>query len=133
MTPNPEVLSIQHNDDIVKARHLVRARAVETGFSLTNQTKLVTAVSELARNTFVHGGGGTMTIETLSEGTRQGVRIVFSDRGPGIPDIELAMKDGYTTAGGLGLGLGGSKRLVHEFRIVSEPGLGTTVTITHWK
>jgi serine/threonine-protein kinase RsbT len=106
---------------------------VHQGLSLVDQTKLVTAASELARNTLVHGGGGEMQLQVLNEGIRRGVKVSFIDSGPGIPDIELALKDGYTTRGGLGLGLSGSKRLVHEFTIESKPGKGTTVTILRWK
>jgi serine/threonine-protein kinase RsbT len=98
-----------------------------------DQTKLVTAASELARNTLIHGGGGEMRLQALNDGPRRGVRVMFVDAGPGIPDIELAMKDGYTTRGGLGLGLSGSKRLVNEFAIESQAGKGTTVSITRWK
>ena len=100
---------------------------------LVDQTKLVTAASELARNTLVHGGGGDMRLQALNDGRRRGVKVIFTDQGPGIPDIELAMKDGYTTRGGLGLGLSGSKRLVNEFEIESQPGKGTTVRIVRWK
>jgi serine/threonine-protein kinase RsbT len=120
-------------DDIIKARQLVRDSAIAQGLSLVDQTKLVTAASEIARNTVVHGGGGEMRLETLNDGTRRGIRITFSDQGPGIADIALAMKDGYSTAGGLGLGLGGTKRLVNEFNIESAPGNGTTVTILRWR
>ncbi len=114
-------------------RQAVRARAVEAGLSLVDQTKLVTAASELARNTLVHGGGGTVRIESLNNGTRPGVRLTFEDQGPGIPDIELAMRDGYTTGDGLGLGLSGSRRLVNEFEIVSGVGEGTRISVTRWK
>ena len=114
-------------------RQAVREHAVAQGFSLVDQTKLVTAASELARNIINYGGGGEMALERLSEGLRKGVRLTFSDNGPGIPDIELAMKDGYTTGGGMGLGLGGAKRLASEFRIESTVGAGTRVTITRWK
>ena len=120
-------------DDIIKARQLVRDSAIAQGLSLVDQTKLVTAASEIARNTLVHGGGGEMYLESLNDGTRRGIRLTFSDQGPGIADIALAMKDGYSTAGGLGLGLGGTKRLVNEFDIESEPGKGTTVTILRWR
>ena len=114
-------------------RHAVREQAIALGFSLVDQTKLVTAASELARNILNYGGGGQMQIEKLRDGGRTGLRLVFVDRGPGIPDIDLAMKDGYTTGGGMGLGLGGAKRLSNEFSIQSRVGEGTTVTITRWK
>ena len=126
-------IGVRAVDDIIKARQLVRDSAITQGLSLVDQTKLVTAASEIARNTVVHGGGGEMRLETLNDGTRRGIRITFSDRGPGIADIALAMKDGYSTAGGLGLGLGGTKRLVNEFNIESAPGNGTTVTILRWR
>lgn len=124
---------LETNEDIVMARRLVRQQASGIGFSLVDQTKLVTAASELARNTVVHGGGGSMRLEQLLNGPRRGIRITFEDQGPGLPDIELAMKDGYTSGGGLGLGLGGAKRLVNEFDIQSKPGKGTQITITRWK
>ena len=114
-------------------RQAVRECAIGQGFSLVDQTKLVTAASELARNIINYGGGGEMLTQLLVEGTRKGIRLVFIDRGPGIPDIELAMKDGYTTGGGMGLGLGGAKRLSSEFHIESRVGAGTRVTITRWK
>jgi serine/threonine-protein kinase RsbT len=126
-------IAVRSVDDIIKARQLVRDCAIAQGLSLVDQTKLVTAASEIARNTLVHGGGGDMHLEALNDGTRRGIRISFSDQGPGIPDIALAMKDGYSTAGGLGLGLGGTKRLVNEFNIESEPGKGTKVTILRWR
>lgn len=126
-------IGVRAADDIIKARQLVRDTAIAQGLSLVDQTKLVTAASEIARNTLVHGGGGEMRLETLNDGTRRGIRITFSDQGPGIADIALAMKDGFSTAGGLGLGLGGSKRLVNEFNIESESGKGTTVTILRWR
>lgn len=126
-------VGIRTVDDIIKARQLVRDSAIAQGLSLVDQTKLVTAASEIARNTLVHGGGGEMRLETLNDGARRGIRVTFSDQGPGIADIALAMKDGYSTAGGLGLGLGGTKRLVNEFDIESEPGKGTTVTILRWR
>jgi serine/threonine-protein kinase RsbT len=128
-----ESLPLNSAEDIVKARQMVRTAALETGLSIVDQTKLVTAASELARNTVVHGGGGLVRIECLNERGRRGVRLTFEDRGPGIPDIELALKDGYTTRGGLGLGLSGAKRLSNEFHIQSEVGKGTTVSITRWK
>ena len=120
-------------DDVVRARQAVRGWAVEMGFSLVDQTKLVTAASELARNTVVYGGGGTLRMEQLEEGARTGLRLVFEDQGPGIADLARAMQDGYTTGGGLGLGLGGAKRLVNEFAIDSRPGEGTRITVVKWK
>ena len=128
-----EVIALRSTDDIIKARQLVRDCAVFQGLSLVDQTKLVTAASELARNTLVHGGGGEMCLRAVNEGTRRGVQVTFTDQGPGIADVELAMTDGYTTRGGLGLGLSGSKRLVNEFAIESKPGKGTTVRIVRWK
>jgi serine/threonine-protein kinase RsbT len=126
-------IPIRSVDDIIKARQLVRDSAIAQGFSLVDQTKLVTAASELARNTLIHGQGGDMRLQTLNDGTRRGVKVTFIDQGPGIADINLAMKDGYSTAGGLGLGLGGTKRLVNEFEIESALDKGTTVTILRWK
>ena len=114
-------------------RQLVREQAIALGFSLVDQTKLVTAASELGRNILNYGGGGEMQMMRLAEGARVGLKLVFVDQGPGIPDIELAMKDGYTTGGGMGLGLGGAKRLSNEFSINSEVGSGTKVTIARWK
>jgi serine/threonine-protein kinase RsbT len=128
-----ETLAVRSSDDILRVRQLVRAWAVEEGFSLVDQTKLITAASELARNTMLYGGGGEATIECLNDGMRVGLRLTFKDRGPGIPDIDLALKDGYTTGGGLGLGLGGAKRLSNEFTIESRPGEGTKVSITRWR
>ena len=128
-----ELIGLRSMDDIIKARQLVRDCAIFQGLSLVDQTKIVTAASELARNTLVHGGGGDMRLQALNDGPRRGVKVIFADRGPGIPDLELAMKDGYTTRGGLGLGLSGSKRLVNEFSIESQSGQGTTVSIVRWK
>ncbi|MBW3571294.1 MAG: anti-sigma regulatory factor [Gemmatimonadetes bacterium] len=124
---------LRAEDDVVRARQAVRSWAVEMGFSLVDQTKLVTAASELARNTVVYGGGGTLRIELLEDGARKGLRLVFVDEGAGIPDVETALRDGYTTGTGLGLGLGGAKRLVNEFAIESRPGAGTRVTVVKWK
>jgi serine/threonine-protein kinase RsbT len=107
--------------------------AVEAGLKLVDQTKIITAASELARNTVIYGGGGTLLLETVSSGSRKGVRLTFEDHGPGIADLELAMKDGYTTGGGLGLGLSGAKRLSNEFEIFSKVGEGTRITITRWR
>jgi serine/threonine-protein kinase RsbT len=133
MPTAPESFALRSTEDVVIARQHVRARAVEQGFSLVDQTKLVTAASELARNTVQHGGGGTMHIELLYDGGRRGVRLTFEDEGPGIADLELAMKDGYTSGSGLGLGLGGAKRLTNDFSIESAPGRGTRVTIARWR
>ena len=128
-----EVFEVRGTNDIVRVRQRVREWAVESGFSLVDQTKIVTATSELARNTVEHGGGGTARVELLSDGIRRGLRLTCEDKGPGIADIQLALKDGYTSRGGLGLGLGGARRLVNEFAIESRPGEGTRVTITRWK
>lgn len=119
--------------DVVFLRQQVRRWAADMQFSIVDQTKLVTAASELARNAIVYGGGGTATLEMLSETVRRGLRIVFEDKGPGIPDIELALRDGYTTGNGLGLGLGGARRLVNDFVIDSRPGEGTRIAVTRWK
>lgn len=124
---------IQTSSDVVKVRQIVREWAAKMGFSLVEQTKLITAASELTRNTLDHGGGGSVRIESLNNATRLGLRLTFSDNGPGIPDIGQALKDGYTTGGGMGLGLGGAKRLVNDFAIESAPGRGTTVTIVRWR
>lgn len=124
---------IRTEADVVAARQAVRTWAVEAGFSLIDQTKLVTAASELARNTLVHGGGGAMRMEVLSQGGRRGIRLVFEDQGAGIADVEQALRDGYTTGSGMGLGLGGSRRLVNEFDIATEAGKGTRVTVVKWK
>jgi len=120
-------------EDIVAVRQATRALSVEIGLSIIDQTKIVTAASELARNTVIYGGGGIVTLETLRETDKQGLRLTFEDRGPGIPDIKRAMQDGYTSGSGLGLGLGGAKRLSSEFSIHSEVGVGTRVAITRWK
>ncbi|MBD1934547.1 anti-sigma regulatory factor [Trichocoleus sp. FACHB-69] len=128
-----ETMSINTSADVVLVRQAVRQFAVELGFSLIDQTKIVTAASELARNTLDYGGGGTVKLEALDEGIRRGLRLTFEDSGPGIPNIDLALKDGFTTGGGLGMGLSGTKRLVNEFNIVSHVGEGTCVTITKWK
>ena len=124
---------IQSSSDVVRVRQIVREWAVATGFSLVEQTKLITAASELTRNALDHGGGGMVRLESLNNATRLGLRLTFSDQGPGIPDVEQALKDGYTTGSGLGLGLGGAKRLVNDFAIDSAPGRGTTVTIVRWR
>ncbi|WP_308168271.1 anti-sigma regulatory factor [Nonomuraea sp. NEAU-A123] len=125
-------LPIAGNADVVMVRQRVRSVAVEVGLSLIDQTKVVTAASELARNALVYAGGGLAKIEVVQNGARQGLRITFSDEGPGIPDIEQALTDGWTTGSGLGLGLSGSRRLVDEFDLISAPGKGTTVTVTKW-
>ena len=126
-------LPIQSPSDIVVARQAVRSAAAGLGFSLVDQTKMVTAASELARNTLDYGGGGVVRILHVEENPRKGLRLEFEDHGPGIPDVQLALKDGYTTGGGLGLGLGGARRLVNDFEIESHAGQGTRVTITRWK
>ena len=127
-----ETVPVKSEPDVVIVRRRVREISAQLGFSLVDQTKVVTAASELARNTIIHGGGGKLQLEALN-GPRVGLRLVFEDSGPGIPDIDLALRDGFTTGSGLGLGLGGSKRLVNEFDILSRPGEGTRVTITRWK
>jgi serine/threonine-protein kinase RsbT len=133
MPTKSETAAVRGSGEVVNVRHLVRRYAVEQGFTLVEQTKIVTAASELARNMVDYGGGGTMLIEALDDGNRKGVRLTFEDQGPGIKDIELALRDGFTSGSGMGLGLGGSKRLSNEFEIRSAPGEGTRVTITRWK
>ena len=128
-----ETLNIRSSADVVSVRQAARALAERVGFSLVDQTKLVTAASELARNTIDYGGGGTVQLELVENGVRRGVRLTFEDQGPGIPDVALALKDGYTSGGGLGLGLGGARRLVNDFKIDSSPGAGTRVMIARWK
>jgi serine/threonine-protein kinase RsbT len=130
---NTETIAVTASADIVTVRHAVRRQAVAIKLSLVDQTKIVTAASELARNMLVYGGGGKVTLEVLQNGVRQGLRAHFVDDGPGIPDINLALRDGYTSGNGMGLGLGGAKRLVNEFDIESAPGKGTRVTITRWR
>jgi serine/threonine-protein kinase RsbT len=130
---NSESMTIRTPEDVVHVRQAVRKNAVSLGFGLVDQTKIVTASSELSRNTLDYGGGGTVQIEIVQNETRTGVRLVFEDQGPGIPDIERALTDGYTSGGGMGLGLGGAKRLSHEFDISSKPGEGTRVSILRWK
>ncbi|MGN9784386.1 anti-sigma regulatory factor [Nonomuraea sp. ZG12] len=125
-------LPIGSNADIVAVRQQVRTAAVESGFSLIDQTKVVTAASELARNALVYAGGGQVSIEIVEAGRRRGLRLEFRDEGPGIPDVDQALTDGWTTGTGLGLGLSGSRRLVDEFDLTSVPGEGTTVTVTKW-
>lgn len=128
-----ETLPIRSESDVVLVRKAAREWTAELGLNLVDQTKMVTAASELARNTLVHGQGGQVTLELLQDGARKGLRMTFEDQGPGIADLATAMKDGYSTAGGLGLGLSGSKRLVNDFQIWSEPGKGTRVVIVRWK
>lgn len=127
-----ERLPVKVESDVVVMRQAVRRWAANLKFSIVDQTKLVTAASELGRNTVVYGGGGTVTIEPLTQGLRRGLRLTFEDQGPGIADIELALRDGYTSGGGLGLGLGGAKRLVNEFMIDSTLGRGTRIVIARW-
>ncbi|MGE5353599.1 MAG: anti-sigma regulatory factor [Acidobacteriota bacterium] len=124
---------IRTSEDIVMVRQLVREWAKAIGMNLVDQTKLITAASELARNTFDYGGGGIMVIDQVIEGMKTGLRLTFEDKGPGIEDVEQAIKDGYTTGGGMGLGLGGARRLANEFYIDTKPGQGTRVTIVRWK
>ncbi len=127
------VLPVRSQEDVVRVRQATREAAVAQGFSLIDQTKLVTAASELARNTLDYGGGGEVEIVRLNEPPRRGVRLVFCDNGPGIADVEQALKDGYTSGGGLGLGLGGAKRLSNDFSIDSKVGEGTRITIARWR
>ena len=128
-----EALPIASDDDIVRVRQRVRDWALQLGFSLVDQTKLVTAASELARNTLVYGQGGTLLVESLLNESKRGLRLTFEDRGPGIADVDLALKDGYTTGSGLGLGLSGARRLSQDFQVTSKPGEGTRVVIGRWK
>lgn len=128
-----ETIAVTTEPHIVTVRQAVRRLALEIKLSLVDQTKIVTAASELARNLLIYGGGGEVRLEILREGMRSGLRAHFADKGPGIPDIQLALRDGYTSGSGMGLGLGGAKRLVNEFDIQSTPGEGTHVTITRWK
>jgi serine/threonine-protein kinase RsbT len=130
--PSPQRQVISSDGDVVRVRQLVRAVAVAAKLSLVDQTKLVTAASELARNTLVYGGGGNVEVETVHNGRRQGIRIVFVDEGPGISDLDLALTDGYTTGGGLGLGLSGARRLVDEFDIDTAAGRGTRIAVVKW-
>jgi serine/threonine-protein kinase RsbT len=128
-----ETMPLRTSDDVVRVRQAVRKRAIAAGFGLVDQTKIVTAASEIARNTVDYGGGGELLIEVLRHEQRRGVRLTFTDQGPGIADLALALKDGHTTGGGLGLGLSGAKRLSNEFSINSSPGHGTKVTLARWK
>jgi serine/threonine-protein kinase RsbT len=127
-----ETLPIRIETDVIKCRQMTKVKAIELRFSVLDQTKMVTAASEIARNTLIYGRGGDAVFETLSNAGRRGLRLRFVDRGPGIADLALALTDGYTSGGGLGLGLSGSKRLVNEFDVVSAAGQGTTVTLTRW-
>jgi len=128
-----ETHPVQSDLDVVVVRQRVRDWAIQVGFNLVDQTKIVTAASELARNVLQHGKGGAMRLEALNDQQRRGLRLIFEDEGPGIPDVEMALRDGFTTRGGLGLGLGGAKRLSNEFAIETQPGKGTKVVITRWK
>lgn len=132
-TTKTERLGIKLSDDVVRVRQLTRTLAVEVGLSLVDQTKIVTASSELARNTLDYGGGGEVMLEVLDQGGRRGLRLTFEDKGPGIADIQQALKDGFTSGKGMGLGLGGAKRLCNEFSIESKPGVGTKVVVARWK
>jgi serine/threonine-protein kinase RsbT len=132
-TVRTEKLPVETSEDVVRVRQAVRAWAVELGCSLVDQTKVVTAASELARNTVVHGGGGTCELEIIQTDNRRGLRLTFVDQGPGIADVEQAMRDGFTSGNGLGLGLGGARRLSSEFDIRSQPDAGTLVQIVRWK
>jgi serine/threonine-protein kinase RsbT len=128
-----EELPIRSGDDVVRVRQQVRVVAAQSGLSLVDQTKLVTAASELARNALVHGGGGTARVEVITSGSgKPGVRVGFTDDGPGIADVDLALTDGWTSAGGLGLGLSGARRLVDEFELTSKPGSGISVVVVKW-
>jgi serine/threonine-protein kinase RsbT len=128
-----ETVPIRTSSDVVLARQKVREWALELKFSIVDQTKIVTAASELARNTLEHGKGGKISLEALEDISKKGLKLVFEDEGPGIQDVSAALRDGFTTAGGMGLGLGGSKRLVNDFAIESEVGKGTKVTVVRWK
>lgn len=127
-----ETVPLAGSDDVVRARHRVRALSIELGFDLVAQTRIVTATSELARNTHLYGGGGHLTITPVTDGRRQGIRLEFTDHGPGIPDLELALTDGWSSGGGLGLGLSGTRRLMDGFVIESRPGAGTRVEVVQW-
>jgi serine/threonine-protein kinase RsbT len=134
MAPAPdETIGIHSDEDVVRVRQVTRQWSVALGFSLVDQTKIVTAASELARNTLIHGGGGTARLDELTDGSRRGLRLTFEDKGPGIADVSQALRDGYTSGSGLGLGLGGARRLSSTFDIRSAPGQGTWVCITRWK
>lgn len=133
LTTRSDRIAVRGQHDVVNVRQVVRGWCLAVGMGLVDLTKMVTAASELARNTLEYGGGGTLTLEEVRDGLRAGVRLVFEDQGPGIADVQLAMSDGYTSGTGMGLGLGGSKRLVDQFEIESTPGVGTRITITKWK
>ncbi|GAA2410701.1 ATP-binding protein [Streptomyces glaucosporus] len=128
----PATLPVRNDEDLITVRHAVRAATVEAGFGLVDQTRVVTAASELARNAYIHGGGGTVTIEFLRQAGRRGIRLTVHDEGPGIPDVEAALADGFTTGAGLGHGLGGARRLMHEFELHTATGKGTTISATRW-
>ena len=130
---NQGAVPLRSEADIVASRQVVRQLAVALKFSLVDQTKMITAASELSRNTLVHGGGGEMRWNVIEDGLKRGLQLQFADTGPGIPDVNLALTDGWTSGGGMGLGLPGSKRLVHEIDLQSAPGQGTRVSITRWK
>ena len=132
-TTRNERVPIRSSEDVVRVRQQTRVFAIEVGLSLVDQTKIITAASELARNALDYGGGGFVLLDIIEAGGRRGLRLTFEDSGPGIPDIELAMRDGFTSGKGLGLGLGGAKRLSNEFSIASQPGKGTKITIARWK
>lgn len=132
-TLKTQTLPIRSESDVVVARQRVRGLSVEIGLSVVDQTKVVTAASELARNTLIYGGGGDMRCDLVMNDGRRGLRLVFEDKGPGIPDVEQALKDGFTSGGGLGLGLGGARRLVNDFQIDSRVGEGTRITVVRWK
>lgn len=133
MTTKSERLDIRSSDDVVRVRQLARSAALAVGLSLVDQTKIITAASELARNTLDHGGGGYVLAEVIDAAGRRGLRLTFEDQGPGIADVDAALKDGFTTGKGMGLGLGGARRLSNEFSIHSKPGEGTKVVIARWK
>jgi serine/threonine-protein kinase RsbT len=133
VTTKDEIVPVRSSEDIVRVRQAVRNWAIDLGFGLVDQTKLVTAASELARNTVNYGGGGTVRMRALNNAAHSGLQLIFEDHGPGIADVELALQDGYTTGDGLGLGLGGARRLANEFEILSHPGEGTRVRIVRWK
>jgi serine/threonine-protein kinase RsbT len=128
-----DTMPVRGGEDVVKVRQAVRTKAVALGFRLVDQTKIITAASEIARNTIDYGGGGTLSIETVRAGARRGLRLVFTDQGPGIPDVAKALEDGYTTGKGMGLGLSGVRRLSNEFDLKTELGKGTTIALTRWK
>src|SRR6185295_4010679 len=128
-----EEIPVRVETDVVLVRQAVRTWAVQQGFTLVDQTKIVTAASEIARNTVIYGRGGVARLEAIVEGARKGLRLIFEDHGPGIADVEMALRDGFTSGSGLGMGLGGARRLVNEFAIDSKPGVGTKVTLTRWK